>query len=212
VIAIGTDRLIGSVQTHWTSDLPACAPDGAIAINTGQDVVFLDGETLQSVRTVVDGAKDFWYFTFWNGFRARAAGLDQPVSFARADTTDSTAAHDSTHHDTAAGGPTQPHDSVRRAAQPAVSQPPAVAPVAARPVHAAPQTFLVSFATLLNGEKAQEMAKSIVVNGAQARVMQAQRAGTTVYRVVLGPYPSHDTAEQVGKAAQRGFWIYPSEQ
>jgi cell division septation protein DedD len=215
VIAVATDRLVGSVQTRWTADLPACAPDGAIAINTGQDVVFLDGETLQSVRTIVDGAKDFWYFMFWNGFRARAPGLDQPVSFARADTIDSTAVHDSAHSDTTAGAITQPHDSTKVAAQPTPAAPaksPSVAPVVARPAGAvAQQTFLVSFATLLNEQKAREMARSISVNGAQARVIPTQRAGTMVYRVVLGPYPSRESAEQIGKAAQRVFWIYPSE-
>jgi cell division septation protein DedD len=216
VIAIGTDRLVGSVQTHWTADLPACAPDGAIAINTGQDVVFLDGETLQSVRTIVDGAKDFWYFMFWNGFRAHTSGLDQPASFAHADTTDSTAAYDSTHRDTTAGVVAQLHDSAKSPAQPitqptTVPQPLSAIPATIRPANAAPQTFLVSFATLLNEQKAQEMARSIAVNGVQARIIPTQRAGTMVYRVVMGPYPSRDVAEQIGKAAQHGFWVYPSE-
>jgi cell division septation protein DedD len=173
----------------------------------------LDGETLQSVRTVVDGAKDFWYFMFWNGFRARAAGLDQPVSFTHADTTDSTAPHDSTHRDTTAGVSAQPKDSAKRVGQPtATTAPPSPAvPAASRPANAAAQTFLVSFATLLSEQKAQEMAMSIAVNGIHARVIPAQRAGTMVYRVVLGPYPSREVADQIGKTAQRGFWIYPSE-
>jgi YVTN family beta-propeller protein len=214
VIAIATDRLIGSVQTRWTADLPGCAPDGAIAINTGQDVVFLDGETLQSVRTVVDGAKDFWYFIFWNGFRSHTATLDQPVSSAGRDSLDSTAAKDSTHRDTLAAAAARSPDSGGVAAAtppPSIQQPAPTPSSAARPGNTQPQTFVVSFATLLSEQKAQEMARSIIVNGTQAHVIPTQRAGTMVYRVVLGPYPTRDAAEQIGKTAQRVFWVYPNE-
>lgn len=217
VIAVATDRLVGSVQTKWTGDLPACAPDGAIAINTGQDVVFLDGETLQSVRTVVDGAKDFWYFMFWNGFRPRAAGLDQPVSFGRGDSTD-TAAKDSAHHDTAgatvAKGPDSangaPATTPQRQADTATPTAPVTPP--SHPPAAGPQAFVVQFAALLDEQTAQKLAKSITIAGATARVVPAQRAGKTVYRVVLGPYPSRDAADKIGQAALRAFWVYPENE
>ena len=229
VIAVATDRLVGSVQTKWTGDLPACAPDGAIAINTGQDVVFLDGETLQSVRTVAGGAKDFWYFMFWNGFRPRAPALDQPVSFAHADS-DTARTGDSTHKDTVGAVATAGHDSSATAPLPTVhtvpssapanpanatSPPPApitATPAPARPANGGPQRFIVSFAALLSDQKAHALADSITVNGAKARVVPAQRAGTTVYRVVIGPYPSREAAEQSGHAAQRTFWVYPESE
>ena len=81
VIAVDNNRLLGSVRTTWRTDLPFVAPDGAIAVAQGADVLFLAGATLQPVRTVTGGASDFWHVIMWNGFRPRAAGLDSPVSF-----------------------------------------------------------------------------------------------------------------------------------
>ncbi len=227
VIAVATDRLVGSIETRWTEDLPACAPDGAIALSDGRDVIFVDGETLQAVRTVVGGASDFWYFTFWNGFRARAAGLDRPVSFSRA-------AKDSTEKDSARGDSMSASTTARDSATtggapvpqaqaptphqvpPQVPGTPATASAASSPTpasapHKVIQTFVVSFAALLNEPKAQDMAHSITVNGAKAHVSTVQRAGTMVYRVVLGPYSSREAAEQAGRQAARPYWVYPNE-
>ncbi|MFL5575016.1 MAG: YncE family protein, partial [Gemmatimonadaceae bacterium] len=81
VVALGTDRVIGAVRSAWLPDLPFVAPDGTVALAQGPDVVFADGETLAAGRRVAGGAKDFWHVLLWNGFRPRAAGLDQPVTF-----------------------------------------------------------------------------------------------------------------------------------
>ncbi|MGI9091153.1 MAG: SPOR domain-containing protein [Gemmatimonadaceae bacterium] len=247
VIAVATNNVAGSVQTKWTDDLPTAAPDGSIVANTGRDVVFLDGETLQPVRTVAGGAQDYWYFVFWNGFRARAAGMDEPVSFASADsvTADATAGVDS-----AAGSAATP--GVAPAVAPAVA-PPSPAPAPSAPVAAAPVPapraapvaplpaapvppphavasapsvsvspaarapapepaggpFTVSFAALLTEEKARALADSIEVEGARARVASAQRGGATVYRVILGPYPSKAEAERIGRESKRSYWAFP---
>ena len=56
-------------------------PDGAIATARGADVVLVHPETLGDLRTVVDGASQFWHVLRWNGFRPRAKGIDQPVQF-----------------------------------------------------------------------------------------------------------------------------------
>lgn len=260
VIAVAANNVAGSVHSKWTDDLPTAAPDGSIVANTGRDVVFLDGETLQPVRTVVGGAQDYWYFIFWNGFRARAAGMDQPVSFASADSVlgDSAVAVDSAAADLAAGAAPVATPATVAAAP----TPPAIAPVApAAPTHAttvpaqipaqvpaqaprvtpheipkspsvatlpatpsaaatpvakakAPEAatggpFTVSFAALLTQEKASSLADSIEVEGAKARVTSARRGGTTVYRVVLGPYPSKAEAERIGRESKRSYWAFP---
>jgi YVTN family beta-propeller protein len=222
VIAVATNHVVGSVRTKWTEDLPAAAPDGAIALNSGRDVIFVDGETLQAVRTVAGGASDFWYFTFWNGFRARAAGVDQPVSFANADTAppvDTTAADAATNAAV---------DSVTRVARPTPAateasqaqtttpgaRPPAVtapAPPAPAPTASASAPFTVSFAALLNEAKAGVLADSIQISGVHARVVPSQRAGTTIYRVVLGPYPNRAAAEQIGRDSKRSYWVFPGQ-
>lgn len=82
VIAIGTNRLIGALATEWETDLPALTPDGKIALLGEKDVTFVDPETLKLEKTVASGAKDFWYFFAWDGFRPRARGIDDPVTFA----------------------------------------------------------------------------------------------------------------------------------
>lgn len=216
VIAVATNHVIGSVRTKWTEDLPATAPDGAIALDSDRDVIFVDGETLQAVRTVAGGASDFWYFTFWNGFRPRAAGVDQPVSFATADTTTRDSARlaaDSTRVaavDTAAkpqptapvaAAPQPPHQEPRP--QPTLPAPPPTASAAA--------PFTVSFAALLNAAKAHALADSISVAGTRARVVPSQRAGTTIFRVVLGPYPNRAAAEQIGRDSKRSYWVFPGQ-
>jgi len=238
VIAVATDKLIGSIPTNWTADLPAAAPDGAIATVGDRDVIFVDGETLQPIRTIAGGAKDYWYFMFWNGFRPRAHGLDQPVSFA-GEGTDTTADTTGMAGSTPEGGvtpegktgaapvPTTGADTTHRAVASGIRTPPPLphpvaadstarirapgAPPTPAPKPAAAQTFTVSFAALLTDAKAREIASGIIVNGVKARVVPSQRAGTTIYRVVLGPYPTRAAAEQVGQDSKRQFWVYPGE-
>jgi cell division septation protein DedD len=83
VVAAGTERVVGVVRGTWRADLPAVLPDGAVLAAVGDDVSVVDGETLRPRATVTGGASDFWHLVIWNGFRPRAAGLDQPVRFAR---------------------------------------------------------------------------------------------------------------------------------
>lgn len=218
VIAVATNHVLGTARTRWTDDLPAAAPDGEIAVSVGPDVLLLDGETLQPLRTIAGGASDYWLFIFWNGFRPRAAGVDQPVSFASADST----------HDSAA---TATIDSVKAAAAPArdtAHTPPAAAPPAASaPATPAPAAapsgaqsaaassaataWTVSFAALLTQDQAHAVADSIHVDGSSPRVVTAQRGSATIYRVVLGPYPSREAAERVGRDSHHAYWVFAGQ-
>jgi len=144
VVDIGTDHLTGSVRTAWRDDLPFVAVDGAIALAQGNDMVLVDGSKLHERRRVTGGASDYWYSFAWSGFRPRAASLDQPVRFPGADSADSAArvaAADSSHP---AVVPPPPRDST--------AQPPAA------------KGFIVSFAALLNEQKARELAATIHVH------------------------------------------------
>ncbi len=217
VVAVATNHVVGSVRTKWSGDLPATAPDGAIALNSGRDVIFVDGETLQAVRTVAGGASDFWYFTFWNGFRARAAGVDQPVSFARTDSApvDSSARATDSATNVAVDSVTRPAEPSHPVATPPAPAPthpqPAVPTTPPAPTASASAPFTVSFAALLNEAKAHALADSIDVAGAHARVVPSQRAGTTIYRVVLGPYANRAAAEQIGRDSKRSYWVFPGQ-
>lgn len=188
VIAIGSDRVVGGVSTRWAADLPAVAPDGALALLGVNDVYFADGETLKMIRNVTGGAKDFWYFFAWDGFRPRAQGLDQPVSFP--DEMASSTGASSTPAQTAAD-----------------SSPPRT-DTAATPPPSAPTGFIVSFAAVLDAARAAQTASQITVNGSTARVQPVTHGATTVYRVVLGPFATRDEADRTGKASGRQYWIY----
>jgi cell division septation protein DedD len=81
------------------------------------------------------------------------------------------------------------------------------APVTTNP--ATPSTgFTVSFAALLSEDKAQQLASTIRVNNVAAHVVTTSTAGSPIFRVVLGPYPTRDEAVKVGRASKREYWIY----
>ena len=192
VIAIGTNRLVGAVATKWENDLPAITPDGELATLIAKDVVLLDPEKLATKSTVAGGAKDYWYFFAWDGFKPRAQGLDQPVTFPSDSVGDSLAA------------------SSTSSTTPAVSPPSTDSTPASVTTNPAPPStgFTVSFAALLSDDKAQQLASTIRVNNVAAHVVTTTTAGSPIYRVVLGPYPTRDEAVKVGRASKREYWIY----
>lgn len=211
IVTIGNDRLLGTIAGSWRADLPAVTPDGAIAVARGNSVVFVDPRTREDRNTVRDGAKDFWHFFAWNGFRPRAEGLDEPVEFTHA------VPRDTLEGDSLYG--TFPEDSTyvvrppgldtltpERRVSPFASQTPES--VESAPPVAAGTGFLVSFAALLNEERARDLAASIRIDGRTARVMPSHHGASTVYRVVLGPYATRPDAERVGRAAGRSYWIF----
>lgn len=219
VIAIGTDHLVGTIPTAWRADLPAVAPDGAIAVVDGKDVRFVDGETLRPTRTIGGAATDYWYFFRWDGFRPRAAGLDQPVTFP-VDSADSARfAESAAAVDSGYGSPFSGAGTPVTATQPPLpaSPPPVRRDTMPRPSPAAPASpapaathpgFIVSFAAFLAQDRAREEAAKITVDGQQAHVLPSPTAGTTIYRVVLGPYATRAEAVRIGKDAHRDYWIF----
>jgi hypothetical protein len=190
VIAIGTNRLIGAVATEWETDLPALTPDGKIALLGAKDVTFVDPQTLKLEKTVANGARDFWYFFAWDGFRPRARGIDDPVTFA----------NDSTFEDSTTP---RPIDTTQRQPPTAVDT-----PTRAGTRNPAGEAYSVSFAALLSEEKARELSTSISVGGVPAHVVATNTAGSPIYRVIMGPYRTREEAEKVGRASRRDYWVY----
>jgi hypothetical protein len=39
-------------------------------------------------------------------------------------------------------------------------------------------------------------------------VVTGETNGTTIYRVILGPYPTKVDAERVGRESRESFWVY----
>jgi hypothetical protein len=218
VISVSTDRLIGAVPTEWRADLPAVAPNGWLALVRGKDVVLVDAESLATQRAIVGGASDDWMFISWNGFRPRAASLDQPVTFE---------SNDSVQRDTSenpfSGATPSPGDTLERdTANATVTVPPApqvpsgVAPGAriAPPTHTAADTaprqsgFTVQFAALRSQEAATDVLKDVHVSGATPRLVATTRDGVTIYRVVIGPFPTREDAERVARTSGKSYWVY----
>ena len=207
VVALGTGHVIGAVKTAWLADLPFVTPDGMIALASGTDVVFVDGEKLAERSRVKNGAKDFWHLIYWNGFRPRAAGLDEPVTFDGGSAPDSGGPPDSMDSAFAAGAIT-PGDSAHPPVPPRPDSA-APAPGTAAPGGAARGAgFMVQFASLLSEEKARQESAKISADGKSPRVVSSVRNGATIYRVVLGPYPSKADAEKVGRASGHDFWVF----
>jgi cell division septation protein DedD len=198
VIALGTNKVVATVATGWRADLPFVTADGGIALAQGKDVIVTDVESQRTPIRVTGGAADFWYPFRWTGFRPRAGEQEQPVDTA-APPVDSAALVDSAAaHDTTAPGAT-----------PAPAPVPAPAPTPRdTAVHRPNAGFTVSFAALLVADKARELASQIHVGNENARVVTAVRDGSTIYRVVLGPYPTREEADRVGRESKQSYWIY----
>lgn len=204
IVAIATQELVATIPTAWRVDLPFVAADGLVAVVRGDDVGFIDPHSGEERRRVANGAADLWFATLWNGFRPRSRELDAPVAYE--------GALDSTRRrrevDTAAVqvGPTVriPRDTtpVEEAAPPPPPPPPRPAPPPAR------DAWTVSFAAVLSEERAREIAAGITVDGQRPRVVQGKTDGTTIYRVVFGPYNSKADAERMGRASGHNFWVY----
>jgi len=198
IVSLGSDELQGVVRSDWRGDLPLVLPDGSIALARGVNVVLANPATLAEGRTIAGGGKDFWHALRWNGFRPRAAGLDEPVRFR------TSAPRDAAHIDSTADGDTL--------APPVVASAPPAAPAADRRDVRSDTTvspeFTVSFATVLDERQARTLASNIRVNGQVPRITTSERAGKTLYRVVLGPYPTRDEAERVGRASAQSYWIF----
>jgi hypothetical protein len=212
VIALGTQRVLGAVATSWRADLPVVAPDGRLALTSGADVRFVDPETLRSASTVRGGAKDFWQFILWDGFRPRDSTLDAPVHFEVRDTVRDSAAVAARAADTLNPGDLSEIGRVPTPSQatPVPNQPAPTTPTPTPSSQPKPRAsgFVVSFATLLSEPAARAEASKITVDGLQARVVPSTVSGQTVYRVVLGPYGSRADADRAGKRAGHAYWIF----
>ncbi|RFC41544.1 MAG: Cell division protein DedD (protein involved in septation), partial [Verrucomicrobia bacterium] len=81
-------------------------------------------------------------------------------------------------------------------------------PVAPLPPTAGQIGWTLSFAALLNEQRAITMATSIRVDGKPVRVVPGTRDGTTIFRIVAGPFDTHDDAEKAGKRTGLPYWVY----
>ena len=160
--------------------MPLVAPDASIATVVGKDVVFVAADDQRQISRIGNGASEIWFSFWWTGFRPRAAGLDQPVTFDSATTV---------------------ADSTQVTVTDSVHVP--VTDSTAKPVG-----YTVSFFTLLSETRAHAEAAGIRVDNETAHVETVVRNGIPMYRVILGPYATCAEAQRIARAAARpGAWI-----
>ena len=181
VVSLATDKTLGVVRSGWRGDLPLVLADGAIATTRGEDVVIVHPATLGDMRTVTGGARQFWYTLRWNGFRPRAAGLDEPVKFR------TSAPRDSMDELIGADSVSPPIDTT---------------------VPSAPRSYTLAFASVPDEREARTIAARVRVDGQAPRITPAEVNGRTLYRVVMGPFASRTDAERLGKASGQSYWIF----
>jgi DNA-binding beta-propeller fold protein YncE len=206
IVTLGTDKVTGTVYTGWTADLPFVTEDGLVAVDDYPDVDFVDPFGIAQ-HTITGGAKDFWIPIHWSGFRPRAPGLDQPVTFPGGGSADSV--------DTIGQLIQQSqHDTTRPGATPTATRVPPAASAVVDTAHGSisartlPEGFTVQFAAVLSESGARETASQIAASGATPKIIASRDAGATVYHVVLGPFPTRAVADAAGRAAHHQFWIY----
>lgn len=189
-VDVASGQVRSTLSSSWRDDLPLVAPDGSVLVVLGPDVSRLDATTLQRAGTVPGGALDWWHVATWDGFSSRGADAPPPVF----------AGMDSVAPDAL--------DSAIAAAESTAQVP--SAPAAPGDSSDAPVSrWLVSFASLVDPERAEALATQLRTGGAAARVVAMTGARGPVYRVVLGPFETRDAAVRAGRATGRDHWIVP---
>ncbi|MBM4194614.1 MAG: SPOR domain-containing protein, partial [Gemmatimonadetes bacterium] len=192
--------IVATLGTTWRNDLPLVGPDGWILMADSADVVDLNPVSGKRRRTYAGGASDLWSLVRWNGFRPRARGLDRPVEF-EADSADTAAVAPPD------SGASRINEPARAAAAPV--QTPAAPPSRAEPPPAAaPTGWTLSFAALLDEQRARAQAATIRIDGRPARVVGTPRDGTMIWRVVAGPFATREEAERAGRRTGLPYWVY----
>lgn len=198
VISVADSRVVNVIASRWRGDLPLVAPDGAILVLDSTDAVDVEPRSGKVRHRYEGGARDLWALIRWNGFRPRAKGLDEPVNFA-ADSADSTGVV-----------PTDTQVVASRAA-PAVPVAGAAPPPGETPVPEArsrASNWTLSFAALLDEQRAKALAATIRVEGKPVRVVSSRRDGASIWRVVYGPFGTREEAERAGRRTGLPYWVY----
>ncbi len=200
VVAVGTDRVIGTAASAWRRDLPTVAPDGTILLLRARDVIGVDGETLKPRWVAANGSQDSWLLVTWNGFRPRAKELDEPVTFRN----DSAAPDSAARANNPFAGQSPARDSAAIDSAARVPVPPPPRDTAPK----VPAGFTAQYAALRDEATAKSMAPTIRSDATSAHVLTTTRDGVAIYRVIMGPYATHAEAERVAKKTGRSYWIY----
>jgi hypothetical protein len=195
VVSLADGTVIGAVQTAWRTDLPFVGADDRIATLRGNDVVFVSLDMLTEQARVAGGGSDYWFPMRWNGFRPRAAGLDQPVRF-RAGTMRDPEADSAVILGVPDSAASTPPDTVEaRPASPSVASRPATS------------RFYVVLGSVGSTAEARDSASRVGVAGMRGRVLSTPSASGPVHLVVVGPFGARSEADQVRREVGSRAWV-----
>ena len=89
VVDLPVKRLVGALACAWRPDLPAIAPDGALLVRQGDDVIAYRADSLTAAGRVKGGGSDLWILTGWRprgGYRGAFADGGTPGDQVAAET------------------------------------------------------------------------------------------------------------------------------
>jgi cell division septation protein DedD len=177
VIDLDAERVIGSVATTWAADLPAVAAPRTLILREHRDVVARDlaSAALTETGRVKDGASDVWVAVSWAPAPAAAEPTADTARVATTAPTPPPAA------DT--GATTTADTAADRAEPPA-------GPTDAR--------LYLQVSSSRNPSWADDLAGKLRAAGLQPTVLKPAGSEET-YRVVLGPFPTREAAEETGR-------------
>ena len=185
VVDLAGDSVAARVATRWDTDLPAVA-GGTLLVRRGGDVVALDlasGGARETGR-VEGGAKDRWVPVGW------LPGAPEPAPPGTEPTTDVAAGAEGGASAGGSGGAAA--DTSASAGQTAGG--------------AVPQRVYLQISSSQNPEWARDLRDQLRQAGLGASVLEPQRDDDP-YRVVVGPYPSREAAEEASRKLGRPSFI-----
>lgn len=181
IVDLETDRLAGVVPSSWEPDLPLVAGIGTLVIRRGEDVVALDltAPGFPERGRIATGAEDLWSAPAW--VPESVAPREPPVQVA--------APADAAPDDADAPPDAVAEDSTDDA-----------------PEDEASERVFLQISSSSNPDWAGELAGKLTAAGLPARVLPPAAEGDA-YRVVLGPYPSREEAEEIGRSLGMPFFV-----
>lgn len=140
----------------WDDDLPAVAWDGTVLLRRGNDIVALEGGTLERTGRTLGGARDRWLIAHWDPRRPAL----------------------------------QLADEARAAAE-----------------RKRNQRFYLQVSSTSNLDWAEALARDLRRAGMKSAVLPPDEL-IEMYRVVIGPYPARDQAEEIGRTLGMPYFIF----
>lgn len=202
VMSIPLEGIVGALPGAWRDDLPLVAPDGTVLLLDEGDVVAREVRSGAERGRVAGGAADRGMMVRWDGFRPRDSRLDTPVEFARETPADSAAEAEAIDSILAISARGISADSLIGAARADTTA------LVQDDSSAAASGYTLAFASLLSESRARALAGRIRVDGRPPRVVVGTRDGVSIYRVVSGPYPTREAAEEAGRRSGVSFWVF----